>query len=66
MTMAVQTSSIRAFASRAGTVVLLFRHFTDRRRIFMLPILLLIMLSAILLLVAGGLSYVAPFVYAVF
>ena len=63
---AVRPSWIRRFASRLDTVGQLFRHFTRRGRLFMLPLLLLVMVSALLLIVAGGLSYVAPFVYAIF
>ena len=57
---------IGRFASRLETVGQLFRHFSRRGRLFMLPLLLLVMISALLLIVAGGLSYVAPFVYAIF
>ena len=72
--MAAQTPSqvsaspswIRRAVSRVDTVGQLFRHFTRRGRLFMLPLLLLVMVSALLLIVAGGLSYVAPFVYAIF
>ena len=59
-------SAIRRFASRLSTVGQLFRHFTGRGRLFMLPLLLFILLAAVLLVVAGGLSYVAQFVYAIF
>jgi hypothetical protein len=59
-------SWLRRAASRLDTVGQLFRHFTRRGRLFMLPLLLLVMVSALLLVVAGGLSYVAPFVYAIF
>ena len=59
-------SPIRRFASRLDTVGQLLRHFTGRGRLFMLPLLLFILVSAVLLVVAGGLSYVAPFVYAIF
>ncbi len=59
-------SWIRGWVSRLDTVGQLFRHFTRRGRLFMLPLLLLVMVSALLLIVAGGLSYVAPFVYAIF
>ena len=64
--MAARTSRVTRFVSRAGTVGLIFRHFTGRGRLFMLPVIVFILLSAILLVVAGGLSYVAPFVYALF
>jgi hypothetical protein len=59
-------STTSRLLSRAVTVGLLLRHFTRRRRLFMLPLLLVLMASGILLLMTGGLSYVAPFVYAVF
>ncbi len=64
--MTVESSKVTRFFSRFETVGLLLRHFTRRGRLFMLPVLLFIMISAILLVVAGGLSYVAPFVYAIF
>lgn len=51
--------------SGAATIGQLIRHFSSGRRIFMLPILLLILVSSLLLVLAGGLSYVAPFVYAI-
>jgi hypothetical protein len=61
-----QQSTASLVVSRVKTVGLLLRHFTRRGRRFMLPLLLFLMVSGILLLVTGGLSYVAPFVYAVF
>ena len=64
--MPAPTSKVTQVLSRADTVGMLFKHFTKRGRLFMLPILLFIMVSALLLIVAGGLSYVAPFVYAIF
>ena len=59
-------AKVMQFASRFETVGMLFKHFTRRGRLFMLPLLLFILVSAVLLIVAGGLSYVAPFVYAIF
>lgn len=56
---------VRSLTSRTSTIGQLVKHFSTGRRIFMLPILLLILVSSILLLLAGGLSYVAPFVYAI-
>ncbi len=55
----------RGFISRLATIRQLVGHFSSGRRIFMLPILILILISSILLVLAGGLSYVAPFVYAI-
>ena len=57
---------VSGFSSRLQTIGGLFRHFTRPGRLFMLPLLLFILASAVLLVVAGGLSYVAPFVYAIF
>ncbi|XXX72048.1 DUF5989 family protein [Sorangium sp. So ce134] len=59
-------STVSMVVSRLATVGLLFRHFSHRRRLFMMPLLLFLMVSGVLLVVTGGLSYVAPFVYAVF
>ena len=64
--MSAPNSKVLQFASRFETVAMMVRHFTRRGRLFMLPLLLLVMIIAILLLAAGGLSYVAPFVYAIF
>jgi hypothetical protein len=57
-----KTTAARNFASRKLTIVQLIGHFSSGRRIFML---LLILIASILLVLAGGLSYVAPFVYAI-
>ena len=64
--MATGPSKVAQFASRFETIGMLLKHFTRRGRLFMLPLLLLVLISAVLLIVAGGLSYVAPFVYAIF
>jgi hypothetical protein len=54
------------FRYRAKTVLGLIRHFTQKNRIFMLPLLLFLLVAALLLVLTSGLSYVAPFVYAIF
>ncbi|AUX40290.1 uncharacterized protein SOCE26_016900 [Sorangium cellulosum] len=64
--MTPKQSTTSLVLSRLTTARHLFRHFTHRRRLFMLPLLLFLMVSGLLLVVTGGLSYVAPFVYAVF
>jgi hypothetical protein len=48
------------------TVTQLVGHFLHRRRFFLAPLLLVLLAAAILLVITGGLSYVAPFVYAIF
>ncbi len=51
---------------RLTTVAQLFRHFWRRGNRFLAPLLVVLLLGGILLALTGGLSYVAPFVYALF
>lgn len=44
----------------------LFGHFARRHRLLLLPLLVVLLLSAVLLALTQGLAYVAPFVYALF
>ncbi len=53
-------------ANRARTVFSLLGHFSMRGRWFLIPFLLILLLAGALLLVTGGLSYVAPFLYGIF
>ncbi|MEO7095762.1 MAG: DUF5989 family protein [Polyangiales bacterium] len=53
-------------ASRLRTVGQLVGHFAHRQRFFLAPLLLVLLAAAVLLAATGGLSYVAPFVYAIF
>jgi hypothetical protein len=52
--------------SRLRTVAGLFAHFANRQRWFLAPLLLVLLLAGALLVATGGLSYVAPFFYAIF
>ncbi|MEM6955831.1 MAG: DUF5989 family protein [Myxococcota bacterium] len=52
--------------SRLTTLRQLVAHFLRRGRFFLLPLLLVLLLAGALLLLTGGLSYVAPFVYTLF
>jgi hypothetical protein len=52
--------------SRLTTLGQLVGHFASRQRFFLAPLLLVLLLAAILLVLTGGLSYVAPFVYTLF
>ncbi len=52
--------------SRLNTIAELTRHFISEGRWVLLPLLLVLVLSSVLLVLTGGLSYVAPFVYALF
>ena len=52
--------------NRLRTVARVLRHFASRQRWFLVPLLLVMLAAGLLLVVAGGLSYVAPFVYSLF
>jgi len=52
--------------TRLRMVGQLVGHFLHRRRFFLAPLLIVLLFAAILLVLTGGLSYVAPFVYAIF
>jgi hypothetical protein len=51
---------------RLKTIGQIIRHFANRQRWFLLPLLLVLLLAGVLLVATGGLSYVAPFVYSIF
>jgi hypothetical protein len=51
---------------RVKTVGRLLRHFAARGKWFLLPLVIVLVLSGALLAVTTGLSYVAPFVYSIF
>jgi hypothetical protein len=51
---------------RLRTVGALIAHFMHRQRFFLAPLLAVLLVAAVLLILTGGLSYVAPFVYAIF
>ncbi|HEY0193258.1 MAG TPA: DUF5989 family protein [Kofleriaceae bacterium] len=51
---------------RLRTIGQILRHFARRGRWFLLPLLIVLLLAGALLIVTGGLSYVAPFVYSIF
>jgi hypothetical protein len=52
--------------NRLRTIGRILHHFVSRRRWFLIPLLVVLLLSGALLLATGGLSYVAPFVYSIF
>lgn len=52
--------------ARLRTVLALTRYFATPSRLFLLPVLIILLLSGLLLALSGGLSYVAPFWYAIF
>jgi hypothetical protein len=52
--------------SRLRTIASLVGHFAHRERFFLAPLLAVLLAAAVLLVLTGGLSYVAPFIYAIF
>lgn len=54
------------FGSRWRTLAGLVGHFAHRQRFFLAPLLLILLVAAVLLILTGGLSTIAPFVYAIF
>jgi hypothetical protein len=59
-------SLLQRMGSRLFTLLGVFGYFVDRKRWYLAPIVLLLLLAAIVLVITGGLSYVAPFVYTLF
>jgi hypothetical protein len=59
-------SLARRAAWRVSTLWSLVAHLLRRRRYFLIPLVIVLLLSGVLLLVTEGLSYVAPFVYTIF
>ena len=60
-------STGRAIVLRVQTIGSLVGYFTRADRLpLLIPVLLSVLVAGALLLVTGGLSYVAPFVYAMF
>lgn len=57
---------VRRLGSRLRTVGELLAHAARRQKLFLIPLLLVLLAGAVLLLLSGGLSYVAPFVYTLF
>ncbi|HEY4223926.1 MAG TPA: DUF5989 family protein [Myxococcota bacterium] len=51
---------------RLRTLLALIAHLSSRGRYFLLPMIFVVLLASALLIATGGLSYVAPFVYALF
>lgn len=64
--MKAKTAGQSYMLSRLSTILALFGYFARPGRAFMFPLLLFVLISGVLLVLTGGLSYVAPFVYAVF
>jgi uncharacterized protein DUF5989 len=60
-------STTRSMVLRVQTMGSLITYFSRADRLALLaPVLLSVLVAGALLLITGGLSYVAPFVYAMF
>jgi len=57
---------VSVLGNRLRTIGRILRHFISRRRWFLVPLLVVLLLAGVLLLATGGLSYVAPFIYSIF
>ena len=55
-----------SLVGRLRTILGLVRHFAHSQRLFLLPLLLVLLLGGVLLALTGGLSYMAPFIYTLF
>jgi hypothetical protein len=59
-----------SFLAKGGrrllTALSLLRYFAAKQRLFLLPLVFILLLGGVLLVLTGGLSYVAPFVYTLF
>lgn len=53
----------RRLSGRLVTVGQLFAYFTQRHRLVLVPLLVVLLLAALFLVFTGGLSMVAPLVY---
>ena len=51
---------------RLRTITALFRHFVRAQRLTLIPLLVVLLLAGVLLALTTGISYVAPFLYALF
>jgi uncharacterized membrane protein len=58
-------SYLAVLGSKVTTLLQLMAHFSKGKKLFLVPLLIVILLSAVMLILAGGLSYVAPFVYSI-
>jgi Family of unknown function (DUF5989) len=61
-----QSSWLQRLGAHLRTLGSMIVYFTHKERLFLAPLLLVLLAAAVLLLLTGGLSYIAPFVYALF
>jgi len=55
-----------SLVGRLRTLGELMAHLARRQRFFLVPLVVVLLVGGLLLLATGGLSYVAPFLYALF
>lgn len=56
----------RSYWGRLRTSLALIGYFLHRRRFLLAPMVVVLLIAGLLLAATGGLSYVAPFWYAIF
>ena len=57
---------VSKFGRRLHTALQLLGYFASAQRFFLLPLVVVLLLGGVLLVLTGGMSYVAPFVYTLF
>jgi len=60
------TRALRRVAGRFQTIADVLAHFARSQRFVLIPLVLVLLAAGLLLMLTGGLAYVAPFVYALF
>lgn len=58
--------ALKRLSGRMQTIREVLGHFARRQRFVLIPLVVVLLLAGLLLVLTGGLAYVAPFVYALF
>lgn len=59
-------STLRRLGNRMQTIREVVGHFARSQSFVLIPLVLVLLAAGLLLVLTGGLAYVAPFVYALF
>ncbi len=59
-------TALRRLGNRLRTIREVLAHFAGAQRFVLIPLVLVLLAAGLLLMLTGGLAYVAPFVYALF
>ncbi len=59
-------TALRRLGNRLRTIREVLAHFASAQRFVLIPLVLVLLAAGLLLMLTGGLAYVAPFVYALF